>query len=109
MIDLLNTSSEQLKSLLTMKDAIFCLHISKDEQELSGKNEWKNNEISAADPAPMHTIAAAGGITIDSLPKLLAGGIDIAIIGSAITKAANPSEAAKQFKQLAKGGVIINE
>ncbi|HEO8422266.1 MAG: 3-hexulose-6-phosphate synthase [Niallia sp.] len=109
MIDLLNTSSEQLKSLLTMKDAIFCLHISKDEQELSGKNEWKNNEIPATDRAPSHTIAAAGGITIDSLPKLLAGGIDIAIIGSAITKAANPSEAAKQFKQLAKGGVIINE
>lgn len=109
MIDLLNTSSEQLKSLLTIEDAIFCLHISKDEQELSGKNEWKNSEILAAYPTCSHTIAAAGGITIDSLPQLLAGGIDIAIIGSAITKAVNPSEAASQFKQLARGGVYINE
>lgn len=109
MIDLLNTSSEQLKSLLTIEDAIFCLHISKDEQELSGKNEWKNSQILAAYPTSSHTIAAAGGITIDSLPQLLADGIDIAIIGSAITKAVNPSEAARQFKQLARGGVYINE
>ena len=34
MIDFLNTSREQQESLLAIEGAIFCLHISKDEQEL---------------------------------------------------------------------------
>ncbi len=109
MIDLLNTSNEQQQSLLAIEDAIFCLHISKDEQELNGKNEWQNSQIPADFLTPSHTIAAAGGITLDSLPQLLTSGIDIAIIGSAITKATNPADAAKQFNQLAKGGIFINE
>lgn len=109
MIDFLNTSREQQESLLAIEGAIFCLHISKDEQELMGERAWKNNQTAAGYLTAKHTIAAAGGITLDSLPQLLTSGIDIAIIGSAITKADNPSNVAKQFRKLAKGGAFINE
>lgn len=93
MIDLLNTSREQMISLATIKDAIFCYHISKDEQELNGKSEWETGTFC------LTPIAAAGGITIDSIPQLQKSGIDIVIIGSAITKAANPAKVARQFNQ----------
>lgn len=44
MIDLLNTSEEQVRNLVKYREAIFCAHVSKDEQEESGvKNQEKKH------------------------------------------------------------------
>lgn len=97
MIDLLNTTEQQKKDLLKYKDAVFCEHVSKDQQEELGASNQGDGNSHLYDPAM--TIAAAGGITLESL-DLLRKTLkpSIVIIGSAITKAENPAEAAAKFK-----------
>jgi 3-hexulose-6-phosphate synthase len=96
MIDLLNTSEQQKLELQKYKDAIFCLHVSKDQQEETGMaNRGTEHTFSKG-----LQIAAAGGITIESLEQLKATvNPEVVIVGGAITKANDPSEAALQFKQ----------
>lgn len=102
MFDLLNTSLTKLDELLEYKDAIFCGHVSKDQQEISGKtqtlNESKLPQCLIAGEGGR--IALAGGITLESLPKLAEIKPYVIIVGSAITKAKDPAKAAKEFKQL---------
>jgi len=105
MIDLLNTSQEQQKKLFSLQDVILCKHIGKDEQELS-KNSWNSSGFLKEEATSNILIAAAGGITLETFPQLIKDQVDIAIIGSAITKAANPTEVAKKFNELAKGGIL---
>lgn len=95
MIDLLNTTTEQRLSLFQYKEAIFCEHISKDEQEMAGKNNM--NKVSFA---PSLEWAVAGGITIDSINNLIESRPHIVIIGSAITKADHPGKIAAAFKEI---------
>jgi 3-hexulose-6-phosphate synthase len=97
MIDLLNTTEQQKLELQKYKDAIFCLHVSKDQQEESGMA----NRGTADNQLKFDLqIAAAGGITMESLEQLKTTvNPDVVIVGGAITKASNPSEAALQFKQ----------
>lgn len=96
MIDLLNTSDEQKAALYHFAeyDAYFCDHISKDEQELVGKR----NRLNVNTSIPPIKIAIAGGINLDSLHEFTQLKPDVVIIGSAITKADDPREAAKAFK-----------
>ncbi|WHY00204.1 3-hexulose-6-phosphate synthase [Neobacillus sp. DY30] len=99
MIDLLNTTEQQKRDLMKYKQAVFCEHVSKDQQEeLGASNDGvvENNLY-----GPDMTIAVAGGITHDSL-ELLRKTLNpsIVIIGSAITKAENPAEAAAKFKRV---------
>ncbi|MGG1677870.1 3-hexulose-6-phosphate synthase [Neobacillus sp. NRS-1170] len=99
MFDLLNTSKEQVCELLKYNEAIFCAHVSKDEQEESGAQNLgtKHGELLSD---PTLKLAAAGGITLDSLESLRKTlNPSVVIVGSAITKAKNPSEAAVKFKQ----------
>ncbi|MEH7157956.1 3-hexulose-6-phosphate synthase [Neobacillus drentensis] len=97
MIDLLNTSDEQKRELRKYKDAIFCEHVSKDQQEELGS---QNQGISESAFSGFQ-IAAAGGIKLDSIQELAQSlNPAVVIIGSAITKANHPSKAAAQFKQL---------
>ncbi|MEH7095184.1 3-hexulose-6-phosphate synthase [Neobacillus vireti] len=100
MIDLLNTSSEQKRALMKYKEAILCDHVSKDEQEESGsQNRGTTSGQLLDDPAIQ--VAAAGGITLESIGTLRATmNPAVAIIGSAITKAVDPAKAAAQFKQI---------
>ncbi|MFL6560233.1 MAG: orotidine 5'-phosphate decarboxylase / HUMPS family protein, partial [Bacillus sp. (in: firmicutes)] len=97
MIDLLNTSDEQKRQLQKYNDVIFCEHVSKDQQEeLSSQNQaTKQSDFSG------FQVAVAGGIKLDSIKDLI-GSLNpaVVIIGSAITKADNPSAAAQQFKQV---------
>ncbi|QWU16545.1 3-hexulose-6-phosphate synthase [Paenibacillus sophorae] len=44
-------------------------------------------------------LAAAGGITLESLPGLLSLKPEVIIVGSAITKASDPAQAAREFKE----------
>ena len=100
MIDLLNTSSEQKSALMKYKEAIFCDHVSKDEQEEAGSlNRGAESGQLFDDPAIQ--VAAAGGIKLESIGALRATlNPAVAIIGSAITKAENPAEAADKFKKV---------
>lgn len=103
MFDLLNTSTVQLDQLLEYKDAIFCGHVSKDQQEISGEKQSFNklnlpqSLLSAEGPR----LALAGGITLDSLPELAEIKPYVVIVGSAITKAKDPINAAQAINQLA--------
>lgn len=109
MFDLLNTSTAQLEQLIEYKDAIFCGHVSKDQQEVSGeKQEFsKLNLPDCLLSGEGARLALAGGITVDSLPELAKIKPYVVIVGSAITKAKNPIEAAHKIQQLVtnlKGG-----
>ncbi|MDF2790427.1 MAG: 3-hexulose-6-phosphate synthase, partial [Neobacillus sp.] len=99
MIDLLNTTEQQKRELMKYRKAVFCEHVSKDQQEELGasNHDAMDKNIYGHDM----TIAAAGGITLDSL-QLLRKTLNpsIVIIGSAITKAENPAEAAAKFKKV---------
>jgi 3-hexulose-6-phosphate synthase len=104
MFDLLNTTQTQVNELMKYNDAIFCLHVSKDQQEESGSGHFEaKEEIHFSDQ--LLKLAAAGGITIDSL-KVLKKTLcpTVVIVGSAITKADDPTEAAAKFKQAIQEG-----
>lgn len=92
MIDLLNTTPVQQEAL-SRYAAIFCLHTSKDEQELgaggNGGTVLKEGVRTAV----------AGGITLGNLHDYLKIKPSVLIIGSAITKAEDPGKAAAAFKE----------
>lgn len=97
MLDLLNTSEEKIRELRKYTEAIFCAHVSKDEQEELGE---RNRGTEKGHLLNGLQLAAAGGITLDSLDALRKTlNPAVVIVGSAITKASNPAEAALLFKQ----------
>lgn len=99
MIDLLNTEEVKMQRLLSFKDAIFCFHVSKDIQELG-----KPPKITIQRPGGMsQQIAAAGGITLQTIDELAASSPDVLIIGSGITKHENPALAAKDYAEKIQG------
>lgn len=101
MFDLLNTSKVRLDQLLEYKDAIFCSHVSKDQQEISGEKQSFNklNLPQCLLSGEGRRLALAGGITLEMLPSLGQIRPYVVILGSAITKAKDPADAAKEFKQ----------
>jgi len=98
MIDLLNSSEEQVKELLKYKEAIFCMHVSKDEQEASGVTLQRKTYSGLLSGQELQ-LAVAGGITIDSLENIRRSlNPGVIIIGSAITRANDPAKTAAQMK-----------
>ncbi|MBS2772631.1 orotidine 5'-phosphate decarboxylase [Anoxybacillus rupiensis] len=97
MIDLLNVHETLLPSLLEYKEAIFCLHVSKDEQELFGFNAARFPMF--LEEMQGRTWAIAGGISLDSLDMVKQLQPYVVIIGSAITKAENKQKVAQTLKQ----------
>lgn len=99
MIDLLECPEERIRKLTVFKNAIFCIHLSKDSGRTFGQN---------ALPGILHDTglktAAAGGILLEHLPALIRSGISIAIVGSAITGAADIRREAAEFAQAASRG-----
>ncbi|WP_342044584.1 3-hexulose-6-phosphate synthase [Bacillus sp. OTU530] len=96
MVDLLNTNEEHIQQLRQYDAAIFCAHVSKDQQEIAGKQTSAHAGIPKSLSAEW---AVAGGISLESLDILAKLSPTVVIIGSAITKAANPKAAAKQIKE----------
>jgi 3-hexulose-6-phosphate synthase len=96
MIDLLNTNQDQKKELVQYKQAIICAHVSKDEQEISGKQ----NIVTEQTYDPNIQLAVAGGITLGSIAIFREFQPNVVIIGSAITKAKDKRLAAEQFKKV---------
>lgn len=95
MIDIMEVDDDKIKELSKFEDAILCLHLPKDKnadfktyiQNFVSKHQLSNR------------LAAAGGITLEDLPYLKEAGIEIAIVGSAITKSENINKTAKLFKR----------
>lgn len=106
MIDLLHTTEAQVRQLTIYSDAIFCLHVSKDQQEIHGSSQdGSDDQVPGSLLEGMgYLLAFAGGITVDSLPDLIPFQPHAIVIGSAITKAENPVLAAKAFYEFKKGG-----
>ncbi|WNB91158.1 3-hexulose-6-phosphate synthase [Bacillus sp. NEB1478] len=100
MIDLLNTSPQQIASLSEYENAILCAHLSKDQQE-SGK------EVRLHIPSFSNKnskLAVAGGISVDTFSEIAKLNPYVVIIGSAITKTEDPEKAAAAFYEM-KGRV----
>jgi 3-hexulose-6-phosphate synthase len=106
MIDLLETPTQKIEALERLGNAIFCTHISKDRQERKGVSQTVSNFSAdrAAVKGKKIRWAVAGGINEALLPDIVKENPEVVIVGSAITKAANPGEAARRLKSLAQGG-----
>jgi 3-hexulose-6-phosphate synthase len=98
MIDLLGVSErkrvQELKELGVM---LVSLHIGKDMQETG---EGTGTLFDLTHGISGLETAVAGGITLETLPGIIEKGPDTVIIGSAITKAGDPAEAARAMKGL---------
>lgn len=97
MIDLLECDEARIGRLLTFHDAIFCVHIAKDSGKTAG-----GGAVPAALRRPGLAVAAAGGIRLEDLPALAAQNVSLAVVGSAVTGAADVAAAAKAFYEAAR-------
>lgn len=96
MIDTLEVNEEKMNQLKEFEDAIICLHLPKDKggniqefvRSFGEKYQLKNR------------IAVAGGVKLEDIPLFKELGVEIVIVGSAITKNKNIKETAQQFKEM---------
>jgi len=103
MIDLLGITDEnRMTELKELGVNLVSLHFGKDMQQ---EGEFQTDLFQLIKNHPNFEVAVAGGITLQSLPDLLAQQPDTIIVGSGITQAENRSEAAK----LMKGMMKLNE
>lgn len=101
MIDLLEVSEEKLNELKeNFPEAIFCVHLPSDNQG-RGLKELVNRMCGQMDG--IEKIAVAGGITSDTVDIVKQAGVDIVIIGGAITKTENITAAARKFAEMLGG------
>lgn len=100
MIDLLEIEQKKLDRIKSFSDAIFCIHLPSDN---------KNKDISLLIKSilpnfdSLSRIAVAGGVNASILNKIKNLPIEIAVVGSAITKTNNISKAAKEIKSILGG------
>lgn len=95
MIDILELNDEKIEELVEFEDAIICLHLPNDKDgnikkyinKFIEKHQFNNR------------LAAAGGIILEDLPYLKEAGIEIAIVGSSITKSGDIKNIARLFKE----------
>ena len=98
-IDILEVSDERLAHLTEQfPEAVFGIHLPSDMQG-EGLTELVRDKCRLL--KNVHAVAAAGGVKIGNLPFLKEAGIDIAIVGGAITKAEDIGAAAQEFKDAA--------
>lgn len=96
MIDLLECDEARIERIAGFPDAVYCLHTSVD----SGATADPVGQVRAfRERFPqIRRIAVAGGITRGQLAGLREAGVEIAIMGSAITKADDIAAAARDCK-----------
>jgi 3-hexulose-6-phosphate synthase len=104
MIDLLHVPPSSLSNLFRFHEAIVCLHVGKDQQESPGEIKYgglvDHLQMYLTSRGPK--VAIAGGISEASIPRLVNVRPDVIIVGSAITKAADPAAAAKSIYESMK-------
>lgn len=96
MIDLLEVDEGRLSKLVHFPYAIFGVHLPADK---AGVGLEKLIEESTESLKGIERIAVAGGVSLKTMPLIQKSGIEIAIVGGAITKAANRREMAKAIKE----------
>ena len=97
MIDLLECSKEKINDISNFNNAIYCIHTSVDkERAISIGDEIKkfNKEF-----PKIKNIAVAGGVKIDSIEELKKYGVELVIVGSAITSSNDPKKVLESFKE----------
>lgn len=100
MIDLLECSSEKIQAISCFPKAIYCLHTSTDSTNKI--NPLVQIQQFKTQFPQIQRIAVAGGISPKQLTKLKQLNVEIAIIGSAITKHSDKKTICKQCKELLK-------
>ncbi|MBQ7535620.1 MAG: orotidine 5'-phosphate decarboxylase [Stomatobaculum sp.] len=99
-IDLLEVPDERLERLMELfPEAVFGIHLPSDLQG-EGLTELVRDKCRLL--KNVHAVAAAGGVKIGNLPFMKEAGVDIAIVGGAITKAEDIGAAAQAFTDAAK-------
>ena len=103
MIDLLEVDADRRDRLREFDDAIFCVHLSTDAgaDGLDAMLAEAGRAMSGSG-----RLAGAGGVTLGTLDGMRAAGFGIAVVGGAITKAADMALAASEFNQRAHKGDI---
>ncbi len=95
MIDLLEVPGEKLRALKKeFPEAIFCVHLPSDNQG-RGLKELVIHMCEQMDG--IEKIAVAGGVTLDTVEIMKQAGVDIVIVGGAITRAEDITAAAIEF------------
>lgn len=95
MIDLLEVDEYRLPKLTKFPDAIFGVHLPADKAGVGLDNLINESVVSLKS---VKRIAVAGGVSIRIMPFLEKCGIEIVIVGGAITKALDRTKAAKDFR-----------
>lgn len=96
MIDLLGVDTkERTEELRGLGVDLFCLHIGKDMQKEGSLADSSLNRL--VEGMEGVEVAIAGGISENTIGLL--EGIDIAIVGSAITGSSNPREVSKRLRR----------
>ncbi len=97
MIDLLEVTEEKLEELKKeFPEAIFCVHLPSDNQ---GKGLKELVVQTCKQMTGIKKIAVAGGVTLDTLDIMKQAGVEIAIVGGAITKKEDIAKAAREFSE----------
>src|SRR5699024_6525702 len=97
MVDLLQVSSGYTITALNDLGAdLMSLHLGKDQQQ---KGSFQTESFSLVNGHGVG-VAVAGGVNLETLPAIVQEKPDIIIVGSAITRAKNPKQAAADMKQL---------
>lgn len=98
MIDLLEVPEEKLDELKReFPDAIFCVHLPSDNQ---GKGLKELVVRMCSQLEGIGKIAVAGGVTLDTLGIMKQAGVDIVIVGGAITREQDIAEATRKFSEV---------
>ncbi|MDQ0160466.1 3-hexulose-6-phosphate synthase [Alkalibacillus salilacus] len=96
MIDLLEVNERStIQKLADLDVDLVSLHIGKDKQT---ENGFSSNLFDLLEGYSFE-VAVAGGINEQTIDDVVSHHPDIIIVGSAITKADNPAEVAKRFKE----------
>lgn len=101
LIDLLECSAERIETIAdSYPNAIYGMHFAKD----AGRVTDVSGQVAAFKQKFPHIrrVALAGGLKLADIPALKTAGLEIAIIGSAITGAKEPAQALKAFMEAAK-------
>ncbi|MFB4160173.1 3-hexulose-6-phosphate synthase [Geomicrobium sp. JSM 1781026] len=98
-VDLLGVSERnKVEEINELQPDYLGLHVGKDEQKTGKKAD---SPFAFVEGMTLKK-AIAGGITLETLPDVSRHQPDIVIVGSALTKATNPKQVAKEMKAILK-------
>lgn len=103
MLDFLNCSLETAQPYMEKQDVILCAHVGIDQQERSTARAFPAPAVITRDGRTVRW-SIAGGVGLDNIDSIVNLHPHVVIVGGAIVRASNPTDAARQFrKALDKG------